>query len=76
MKILFHLQRNQTISRLFQISSVSHSKDDTEILESTVLKPIGESLRRIMEGGNFIVYNDISNSLTSALGVTYKLNVR
>ena len=41
-----------------------------------VLKPIGESLRRIMEGGNFIVYNDISNSLTSALGVTYKLNVR
>jgi hypothetical protein len=76
MKILFHLQRNQTISRLFQISSVSHSKDDTEILESTVLKPIGESLRRITEGGNFIVYNDISNSLTSALGVTYKLNVR
>jgi hypothetical protein len=76
MKILFRLQRNQTISRLFQIASVSHSKDDTEILESTVLKPIGESLRRITEGGNFIVFNDISNSLTSALGVTYQLNVR
>jgi hypothetical protein len=64
------------ISRLFQIASVSHSKDDTEILESTVLKPIGESLRRIMEGGNFIIYNDVSNSLLSTLGVISNLNVR
>jgi hypothetical protein len=50
---------------------VSHSKDDTKILESTVLNPIGESLRRISHGGHFIVYSDTNDSL----GLMSNLNV-
>jgi hypothetical protein len=61
----------RSISKLFQIASVSHSKDDTKILFSTVLHPIGESLRRISLGGQFIVYDDSNDSL----GLTFNLNV-
>jgi hypothetical protein len=57
--------------KLFQIASVSHSKDDTKILHSSVLHPIGESLRRISLGGQFIVYDDSNDSL----GLTFNLNV-
>jgi hypothetical protein len=62
-----------SISRLFQIASVSHSKDDTQILRRTVLQPIGESLRRISLGGKFIVYKDSSDSpiLIFNLNVSY-----
>jgi hypothetical protein len=63
LKILFRFNKRSTISRLFHIASVSHSKDDTKILESTVLNPIGESLRRISHGGHFIVYSDTNDSL-------------
>jgi hypothetical protein len=48
----------------FQIASVSHSKGNTKILDPTVLKPIGESLRRIFEGGRFIVSHDTNDSLS------------
>jgi hypothetical protein len=58
LKILFRFHEASGISKLFQIASVSHSKDDTKILHSTVLHPIGESLRRISLGGHFIVYDD------------------
>jgi len=61
----------RSISKLFQIASVSHSKDDTKILFSTVLHPIGESLRRISLGGQFIVYDDSNDSL----GLMFNLNV-
>jgi hypothetical protein len=57
--------------KLFQIASVSHSKDDTKILHSSVLHPIRESLRRISLGGQFIVYDDSNDSL----GLTFNLNV-
>jgi hypothetical protein len=33
-------------------ASVSHSKDDINILKRTVLTPIGEGLRRIVKGGH------------------------
>jgi len=52
LKILFQFHKMPSISRLFQIASVSHSKDDTKILHSTVLQPIGESLRIISLGGS------------------------
>jgi hypothetical protein len=71
LKILFRFHERSTISRLFQITSVSHSKDDTKILESTVLNPIGESMRRISHGGHFIEYSDTNDSL----GLTFNLNV-
>jgi hypothetical protein len=71
LKMLFRFHERLTISRLFQIARVSHSKDDTKILESTVLNPIGESLRRISHGGHFIVYSDTNDSL----GLTFNLNV-
>jgi hypothetical protein len=64
LKILFRFLESATISRLFQIASMSHSRDDTEILDATVLKPIGESLRRMSEGGHFIVSHDTNDSLS------------
>jgi hypothetical protein len=71
LKILFRFHERSTISWLFQIASVSHSKDDTKILESTVLKPIGESLRTISQGGCFIVQSDADDSLR----LSFNLNV-
>jgi hypothetical protein len=64
LKILFRFQSNPTISRLFQIASVSHSKDELSILCATVLDPIGESLRLVVEGGRFVVSNDLVLSFT------------
>jgi len=37
LKILFRFHESPTVSWLFQIASVCHSKDDTEILAATVL---------------------------------------
>jgi len=71
LKILFRFEDRPSTSRLFQIASVSHSKDETEILRSTVLQPVGESLRRISLGGNFIVFIDCNNEL----GLSFNLNV-
>jgi hypothetical protein len=48
LKVLFRFENSNTISKLFQIASVSHSKDETEILRSTVIDPIGEGERRIV----------------------------
>jgi hypothetical protein len=48
LKVLFRFENSNTISKLFQIASVSHSKDETEILRSTVIDPIGEGARRIV----------------------------
>jgi len=55
MKVNFRLSDKTTVSYLTQIGSVSHSKDDIVILKDTVLKPIGEGLRLISEGGCFNV---------------------
>ncbi len=63
LKVLFHFHDKPTISRLFQIASVSHSKDDTDILVATVLKPVGESLRIITDGGHFVLVES-SHSLS------------
>ena len=51
LKVLYLLSTKAIISRLFQIASVEHSKDVTSILKSTVLDPIGESFRVMVEGG-------------------------
>ena len=71
LKILFRFHESATISWLFQITSVSHSKDDTKILDSTALKPNGERLRRISQGGHFILHHDINDSLS----VSFYLNI-
>ena len=55
LKLLLRFHEKKSISRLFQIASVSHSKDELSILKSTVLDPIGEGLRLIVEGGCFAV---------------------
>jgi hypothetical protein len=64
LKVLYLLSTKAIISRLFQIASVKYSKDVTSILKSTVLDPIGESLRVMVEGGRFIVTKDENNKLT------------
>ncbi len=50
LKLLLRYHDKKSYSRLFQIASVSHSKDDIDILKATVLNPIGEGLKRIVEG--------------------------
>ena len=54
-KILFVFSSKPSISRLYQIASVEHSKDDTNILKETVLDPIGEGLREIVSGKRFVL---------------------
>ena len=68
LKLLLRFHSKKTISRLFQIASISHSKDELPILKSTVLDPIGEGLRLIVEGGRFSVKsngNDLIVSFTN-----------
>jgi hypothetical protein len=55
MKVNLQLSDKATVSYLTQIASPSYSKDDIEILKDTVLKPIGEGLQLIAEGGRFNV---------------------
>jgi hypothetical protein len=55
LKVNFCLQDTSTVSFLTQTASVLFSKDDTEILKETVLKPIGIGLWLIAEGARFIV---------------------
>jgi hypothetical protein len=52
-----------TISHLFQIASVSYSKDDMQILKKVVIDPIGNGLRVIAQGGRFAVKKDASDKL-------------
>jgi hypothetical protein len=52
LKVNFHLQDKSAVAFLTQITSVSFSKDDTEILKETVLEPIGRRLWLIAEGGD------------------------
>ncbi len=51
LKVNFHLQDKSAVAFLTQNTSVSFSKDDTEILKETVLEPIGRRLWLIAEGG-------------------------
>jgi len=45
LKVLIHLNDNSNFSRIFQIASVSFTKDDIEIFKRTVLDRIGSSLK-------------------------------
>ena len=58
LKLLFRFEAKNTISRLYQIASVSHPKDNSQLLNETVLQPIGESLKLIVDGSRFIVQRD------------------
>jgi hypothetical protein len=67
LKILFRYHDKPTISRLFQIASVSHSKDDTDILATTGLKPIDEILWIMSDGARFIIVGAKNSSSDSLL---------
>jgi len=54
-KMLLRYSDKQSASKLFQIASIEYSKDDIVILNSTVLKPVGEGLKEVKDGGRFIV---------------------
>ena len=62
LKVLFRYHDKPPISRLFQIA--------TNILMATVLKPIGESLRIITDGGIFVIVED-NNSSSDSLSITF-----
>ena len=53
-----------TIAHLFQIASVSFSKDDINILRKVVIDPIGNGLKVIAEGRRFAVSNDLAVSFS------------
>lgn len=55
--ILQYSTDNKPFSRLFQVTSVEHSKDDIKILQHTVLNHIREGLLPIKNGGRFIIQN-------------------
>jgi hypothetical protein len=54
-KVLLVFSSKKSISRLYQIVSVEHSKDDTLILKTTVLQPIGDGFCEIVSGKYFII---------------------
>jgi hypothetical protein len=62
-KVLMIFSDKPTISKLFQIVSVSHSKDDLSVLRSTVIEPIGIGARLIVEGGHFSVQKSNNDDL-------------
>jgi hypothetical protein len=71
LKVLFRFHGKESISRLYQIASVSHPKDESQLLNDTVLKPIGESLKLIVDGGCFIVQHDnTSGNLVANFNIT------
>ena len=72
LKLLFCFEAKNTISRLYQIASVSHPKDNSQLLNETVLQPIGESLQAINDGGSYIVQHDKDSN---KLIVNYNLMV-
>ncbi len=56
--------RKSPIARGFEIANVSHSNDDIEIINSTVMEKIIEGLRNIRNGGRFIVRLNDCNQLS------------
>jgi hypothetical protein len=57
-KILLRYLSNKSISKKYEIRNVAHSSDDVEILKDTALKPVIDGLKRIHEGGPFIIEED------------------
>jgi hypothetical protein len=56
LKVLFHFhERKNTIAHRFEIANVSHSNDDIDVLNSTVLQKVVEGLQTMHNGGRFIV---------------------
>jgi hypothetical protein len=69
LKFFFRYENSNTISKLFQIASAPRSKDDLEILHSTVLDRIGDGARLIAEGQHFCVSKDMSLTFLPWTGV-------
>jgi len=63
LKCLLRFYDRPTISKVFQIASVSHSKNDISILQSMLIDPIGTGARLIVEGGHFSVEKDTNGTL-------------
>jgi hypothetical protein len=61
MKVNSHLVENKTHSYLTQKASISFSKGKLEILNETVLDPIGEGLQLVVSGGKFLVLDNDYN---------------
>jgi len=55
LKVLLVFSSKKSISKLYQIATVEHSKDETEILKRTVLQPIGDGLHEIASRKLFVV---------------------
>jgi hypothetical protein len=63
LKVLLRFSDKPTISKVFQIASISHSKDDLSILRPTEIDPVGRGARLTVEGGNFSVTKDSKGDL-------------
>jgi hypothetical protein len=51
LKVLFCFNSKQSICHIFQIASVSYSKDDIEVFKKTILDAIGNTIKLIVKGG-------------------------
>jgi len=70
LKLLFRFNDRDTISWLYQIASVSHPQDNSQLLKDTVLQPIGESLKLIVDVGSFIVLKDNETKMLVSFNLT------
>jgi len=55
LKILLRFTSKPAIVKRYEVANVLHSKDDIDVLHKTVLEKIIEGLRKIYDGGRFIV---------------------
>jgi hypothetical protein len=55
LKLFLRFASKEPITRIFEIANVSHSSDDTAIINETVLNKIVKGYQNISEGGQFIV---------------------
>jgi hypothetical protein len=49
---------------------VSHPQDNSQLLKDTVLQPIGESLKLIVDVGSFIVLKDNETKMLVSFNLT------
>lgn len=54
-KMLLCYSNKKSLSKLFQITSIEYSQDDIKIINSTVIKPIGDGLKTVKDGKRFVV---------------------
>jgi hypothetical protein len=62
-KILLWYHSKDSLSRIYEIVNVPHSSNDIETLKDTALKHVIHGLKKINDGGRFILEESENNKL-------------